>query len=155
MITEYSIRWINIGFSTKQLGSIKDLRILKHWIYLLIRPFLDFSHLFRSSLKKVSLWLPIYEAKYWPYTHFKGLINSVQDSFICCKDHFPPTTTEVLFLKQQCSQCWTIMVAYHIPWRGTSNFKWRCWQCVFSQGRQLPLDNLSKLEYFFITSSSY
>ena len=139
MITEYSIRWINIGFSTKQLGSIKDLRILKHWIYLLIRPFLDFSHLFRSSLKKVSLWLPIYEAKYWPYTHFKGLINSVQDSFICCKDHFPPTTTEVLFLKQQCSQCW-IMVTYHIPWQKNLEY----------QGRQLPLDNLSKLFFFFL-----
>ena len=88
-------------------------------------------------------------AKDWPYT-LQGLNQLCsRHSFICCKDHFPPTTIEVLSLKQQ---CW-IMVTYHVPWWRTSNFKGRWWQCVCShQGRQLPLDSLSKLKYSFIIS---
>ena len=58
-------------------------------------------------------------AKDWPYT-LQGLNQLCsRHSFVYCKDHFPPATIEVLFLKQQ---CW-IVVTYHIPWRRTSNLR--------------------------------
>ena len=87
-------------------------------------------------------------AKDWPYT-LQGLTQLCsRHNFICCEDRLQPATIEVLFLKQQ---CW-FMVTYHIPW-WTSNFNGRWWQCVFShQGRQLPLDSLSKLKFSFIIS---
>ena len=81
--------------------------------------------------------------KDWPHT-LQGLDQLYsRDCFIRCEFHFQPTTSEVLYPKQQ---CW-IMVAYHIPWWRTSNFKGRGWQRLRAhQGRQLPLNAMSKLK---------
>ena len=82
-------------------------------------------------------------------TPFKGLLNSVQDttsSVAKTTSNQPPLKFSFSNSNADSWLLTTFLDELRI-------FNGRWWQCVFShQGRQLPLDSLSKLKFSFIIS---